>query len=168
MARAVQKRRRFEEEMRLMSYIRHRNIVRCYGGAMARHAGERDIMVLEYVAGGTLDSYIHETRRRSRLRVTEVLSIAIHIADALRYLHPIVVHRDLKPCNVMADEAGVMKARASCVPLCAAAAALQRLAWLDSSKVYMGCTSARSTTAAASRTSRSCFRSATRLERLCL
>lgn len=107
----LQKRKRFEEEMRLMSYIRHRNIVRCYGGAMARTPGERDIMVLEYVAGGTLDAYIHQTRKRDRLRLTEVLSIAIQIADALRYLHPIVVHRDLKPSNIILDQAGVMKVR---------------------------------------------------------
>lgn len=106
---AVQKRKKFADEMRLMSCIRHKNIVRCYGGAMARTETERDCMVMEFVSGGTLDAYIHETRKTDRLKVTEVLSVAIHVADALRYLHPIVVHRDLKPCNVMLDEHGVMK-----------------------------------------------------------
>ena len=108
----MQKRKKFADEMRLMSCIRHKNIVRCYGGAMARTEHERDCMVMEFVSGGTLDAYIHETRKKDRLRVTEVLSVAIHVADALRYLHPTIVHRDLKPCNVMLDEHGVMKVRA--------------------------------------------------------
>jgi serine/threonine protein kinase len=76
---------------------------------MAGNENERDCMVLEYVAGGTLDDYVHNTRKTSRLTVTEVLSTAIHVADALSYLHPHVVHRDLKPCNIMLDEKGMMK-----------------------------------------------------------
>lgn len=92
-----------------MSCIRHRNIVRCYGGAMARNENEQDCMVLEYVAGGTLDDYVHKTRKKSRMTITEVLSTAIHVSDALSYLHPHVVHRDLKPCNIMLDEKGVLK-----------------------------------------------------------
>jgi serine/threonine protein kinase len=105
----VQKRRKFADEMRLMAVICHRNIVRCYGGAMARSEGERDCIVLEYVPGGTLDNYVHKARARDRLKVTEVLSVAIHVADALRYLHPMVVHRDLKPSNIMLDEHGTIK-----------------------------------------------------------
>ena len=45
----------------------------------------------------------------SSARWLQALSTIIHIADALRYLHPLVVHRDLKPSNVMMDQHGVMK-----------------------------------------------------------
>jgi eukaryotic-like serine/threonine-protein kinase len=106
---SIQERRKFLAEMRLMTRMKHRNIVKCYGGAMAKHDGERDIMVLEYLPGGTLDNYIHCKRRENRLRLMEVLGIAISVADALTYLHPDLVHRDLKPCNILFTEDGVLK-----------------------------------------------------------
>ena len=106
----VQDRKKFVTEMQLMMRMTHHSIVRCFGGAMARHDGENDFMVLEYIPGGTLDHYVHEHRRDSRLTLGEVLVIATDLADVLRYLHKLgVVHQDLKPSNILLNEHGEVK-----------------------------------------------------------
>lgn len=106
----LQERSKFFKEMRLMMRMRHHSIVRCFGGAQARQEGERDVMVLEYIPGGTLDHYVHEHRRDSRLSLNEVLVIATDLADVLRYLHRNgIVHQDLKPSNILLNEKGEVK-----------------------------------------------------------
>lgn len=71
-SKLASERRKFANEMRLMSCIHHRNIVHCFGGNMATQPGKLDFMVLEFVVGGTLDAYVHEVRRARRLSVAEV------------------------------------------------------------------------------------------------
>lgn len=106
----LQERSKFFKEMRLMMRMRHHSIVRCFGGAQARQEGERDVMVLEYIPGGTLDHYVHEHRRDNRLSLNEVLVIATDLADVLRYLHRNgIVHQDLKPSNILLNEKGEVK-----------------------------------------------------------
>lgn len=106
----VQERSKFFKEMRLMMRMRHHSIVRCFGGAQAQQEGDRDVMVLEYIPGGTLDHYVHEHRRDNRLSLNEVLVIATDLADVLRYLHRNgIVHQDLKPSNILLNEKGEVK-----------------------------------------------------------
>eukprot|EP00892_Ulva_mutabilis_P007267 jgi/Ulvmu1/4912/UM201_0004.1 len=105
-----QDRAKFFKEMRLMMRMRHHSIVRCFGGAQAQQEGDRDVMVLEYIPGGTLDHYVHEHRRDNRLSLNEVLVIATDLADVLRYLHRNgIVHQDLKPSNILLNEKGEVK-----------------------------------------------------------
>jgi serine/threonine-protein kinase len=88
--------RRFFKEARLAGRLRHANIV------SALDCGEvagRCYMVMEYVEGQPLDQYL---KRRGPLPEAEALEIAGGIAEALQYAwaHK-VVHRDLKPQNVL-------------------------------------------------------------------
>jgi serine/threonine-protein kinase len=54
---------------------------------------------MELLQGKTLDAVIAE---RGFFPVTDVINIAIQLADALRYAHSLgVVHRDIKPSNIM-------------------------------------------------------------------
>jgi eukaryotic-like serine/threonine-protein kinase len=95
---------RFEREARAAAALTHPNIVQVFD--YGRHHG-RPYMVLEYLDGGTLEERLTE---RSRLRDDEVLRIAREIAAALAHAHERgVIHRDLKPGNVLFDAEGRAK-----------------------------------------------------------
>ena len=62
-------------------------------------------VIREYVEGITLE----ERRRRGKLPVTEIITIGIMLCDGLTYLHqqtPPVIHRDIKPQNIILREDG--------------------------------------------------------------
>jgi eukaryotic-like serine/threonine-protein kinase len=95
---------RFEREARAAAALTHPNIVQVFD--YGRHHG-RPYMVLEYLEGGTLEERL---ARMSRLRDDEVLRIARDVAAGLAYAHEHgVVHRDLKPGNVLFDTEGRAK-----------------------------------------------------------
>ena len=94
---------RFVQEARAASALNHPNIVVVHD---INSDGGVDFMVMEYVAGKTLDQLIG----RKGLPVNEALKQAIQIADALARAHAAgIVHRDLKPSNVIVDEHGHVK-----------------------------------------------------------
>ena len=65
-----------------------------------------DFIVMEYVAGKTLDELIP----RKGLRLAEALKYAVQIADGLCAAHAAgIVHRDLKPSNLIVTEKGSLK-----------------------------------------------------------
>src|SRR6185369_15308784 len=65
-----------------------------------------DFMVMEYVAGQTLDKLIPP----SGLATNVAVKYAAQVAEALSRAHASgIVHRDLKPSNVMVDESGLVK-----------------------------------------------------------
>src|SRR3954449_5531826 len=95
---------RFRREARAVAQLNHPHVV----GVI--DAGEDDGMpyiVFEYVEGETLKDRI---RRHGRLPVTEAVAYAIEIARALGAAHERrIVHRDVKPQNVLVDEEGTAK-----------------------------------------------------------
>jgi Tol biopolymer transport system component/predicted Ser/Thr protein kinase len=96
------RRRRFVQEARAASALNHPNIVTIHEIESADGA---DFIVMEYVPGKTLDALI-----RPRMRLSDVLRIAVPIADALARAHAAgIVHRDLKPANVVVTPEGVVK-----------------------------------------------------------
>ncbi len=95
---------RFRREARAVAQLSHPHIV---GVIDAGEDDGRPYIVLEYVEGETLKDRI---RRLGRLPITEALAYAIEIARALGAAHARhIVHRDVKPQNVLIDEEGSAK-----------------------------------------------------------
>jgi Tol biopolymer transport system component len=98
-----ERRRRFLQEARAASALNHPNIVTIHE---IETVGDVDFIVMEYVAGQTLDAVIP----KQGMPWSEALRVAIPIADALAAAHEKgIVHRDLKPANVALTREGVVK-----------------------------------------------------------
>jgi eukaryotic-like serine/threonine-protein kinase len=100
-------RARLTREARLASALSHPGIAVIYEiDEVELEDGWHSFIAMEYVAGETLA----EAARRERLPVPRVLEIAAQIADALAEAHDRgVVHRDVKPGNVMLTPPGRVK-----------------------------------------------------------
>src|SRR4051794_33394185 len=95
---------RFRREARAVARLSHPHIV---GVIDAGEEDGRPYIVFEYVEGETLKDRI---RRLGRLPVDEAIAYAIEIARALGAAHGRgIVHRDVKPQNVLVDEEGSAK-----------------------------------------------------------
>ena len=95
---------RFRREARAVAQLSHPHIV---GVIDAGEDESRPYIVFEYVEGETLKDRI---RRLGRLPVDESLAYAIEIARALGCAHAHdIVHRDVKPQNVLIDDEGSAK-----------------------------------------------------------
>ncbi len=93
--------RRFKQELILARQISHKNVVRIFD------IGETDGMkfiTMEYIDGGDLKSLIIE---QGKIPPQEAMDILRQICNALQAAHAEgVVHRDLKPQNIMMDQHG--------------------------------------------------------------
>ena len=97
------RKRRFVQEAKSASSLNHPNIVTVHDIASDNGL---EVIVMEYVAGKTLDDLIP----RNGMRLPEVLKYSVQIADALTKAHAAgIVHRDLKPGNIMVGEDGLVK-----------------------------------------------------------
>lgn len=95
---------RFRQEALAAASLEHPGVVEIYD---APREGELPCIVMEYVEGGTLRDLI---LRRGRLEWREAASIAAGIARALDAAHSQgVVHRDVKPQNVLLTPSGEPK-----------------------------------------------------------
>ncbi|XP_047056302.1 L-type lectin-domain containing receptor kinase IX.1-like [Lolium rigidum] len=97
-----QGRKEFEAEVKIISQLRHRNLVRLLGWCDS-HRGL--LLVYECVAKGGLDRHIHGTG--TCLTWRQRYNIILGLGSALRYLHEeveqYVVHGDIKTSNIMLD-----------------------------------------------------------------
>jgi len=92
---------RFRNELKLARAVSHRNVCRMFD--LGREEGTYYI-TMEYVSGEDLKSLIH---RIGALPVGKAVSIARQVSEALSEAHGLgVVHRDLKPQNIMIDREG--------------------------------------------------------------
>jgi serine/threonine protein kinase len=95
---------RFEREARAAASLAHENVMQLYDFG---EAGGRPFMVLEYLAGGTLEERLQSGRP---LPDEETERIATELAAGLAHAHSRgLVHRDLKPANVLFDDEGRAK-----------------------------------------------------------
>jgi serine/threonine protein kinase len=95
-----QARERFEREAKAISSLSHPHICPLYD--IGNQDGT-DYLVMEYLEGQTLASRLKKTP----LPADQVLQYAIQITDALDTAHKHgVIHRDLKPGNVMLTKTG--------------------------------------------------------------
>ncbi len=96
---------RFRREARAVAQLNHPHVVGVIDAGDDGRGGA--FIVLEYVEGETLKDRI---RRHGRLPVSEAIAYAIEIARALGAAHAAgIVHRDVKPQNVLIDEEGSAK-----------------------------------------------------------
>lgn len=97
---------RFKREGEALRQLNHPNIVKMLATIKQ---DDRDYVVMEYVSGGDLRDMIDDHRRRSEMiPIERVLRIALDIADALTRAHHLkIIHRDIKPDNVLITKDGL-------------------------------------------------------------
>lgn len=96
--------KRFQREAEAAARLLHPNIVAAFD---AGRAGNTYFLVMEYVDGEDLSSMV---RKQGALPVGDVISYMLQAARGLAYAHGEgVVHRDIKPGNLLVDKKGTVK-----------------------------------------------------------
>ena len=97
--------RRFKNESKAISLLNHPNIVKVYDVSVSDHL---QYIVMEYVDGMTLREYLNE--RGGKLTSRETVHFISQILKALDHAHRNgVVHRDIKPQNIMLLDNGQLR-----------------------------------------------------------
>ncbi|MBE6082439.1 MAG: Stk1 family PASTA domain-containing Ser/Thr kinase [Tissierellaceae bacterium] len=96
--------RKFRRESQAAAKLSHPNIVSIYDVGVE---GDIYYIVMEYIKGKTLKEVIRE---KGKLSFEETVDYSIQIAEALAHAHANhIVHRDIKPHNIMITEDGRVK-----------------------------------------------------------
>lgn len=96
--------RRFRGEREILAHLEHPHIARLLDGGATTEG--RPYLVMEHVEGEVLDRYCD----RLRLEIPERLALFLKVCDAVQYAHRnLVVHRDLKPGNILVNTDGEPK-----------------------------------------------------------
>ena len=94
--------RRFRQERQILAALEHPNIARLLDGGTT--ADGLPYLVMEYVDGVPVDEYVRE------LTVDDKLRLFLQLCDAVQHAHrSLVIHRDLKPGNVLVTRGGTLK-----------------------------------------------------------
>ncbi|MET8525599.1 serine/threonine-protein kinase [Micromonospora sp. NPDC005172] len=98
--------KRFRREARVTARIQHHGVPQVYD-AVLDSTYDRVYLVMEYVRGTTLRAYIDPDRL---LPIEWAAAVSAQICSVLSHAHAIpVVHRDLKPDNVLVADSGAVK-----------------------------------------------------------
>lgn len=104
----------FQNEISVLSHLRHPSLVLFLGACVD---GEPKIIISEYLSGGSLEDVYnkkhHERGGKSWRPPTQTIHMwALELARALNFLHkcvPCILHRDLKPGNLLLTQEGHLK-----------------------------------------------------------
>jgi serine/threonine protein kinase len=95
---------RFRNELKVARKVSHRNVCRMHDLGTAE---EGYYITMEYVEGEDLKSHL---KRAGKLAESDVIALAKQICEGLKEAHELgVIHRDMKPQNVMIDKTGRAK-----------------------------------------------------------
>ncbi len=96
--------RRFQREALSASSLSHPNIVEVYD---VGEDNNQYYIVMEYIEGKHLKELL---KKRGKLTLSEVIDIMLQITDGMSVAHDAyIIHRDIKPQNIMIQENGVVK-----------------------------------------------------------
>ncbi|CAI5472486.1 unnamed protein product [Closterium sp. Yama58-4] len=102
--------REFEAEMNTLGNVRHRNLVVLVAAYLSPPPAQERLLIYDFLPGGSLDQVLaREMGKDSPMRRWAVRrNILEGTARALKYLHqdctPGIIHRDMKPANILLDE----------------------------------------------------------------
>jgi len=95
---------RFSQEAQLHAKLSHPNVASVHAFL---HEGDKQFMVMEYVAGISLDEFV---RAGGPVPVERALGIFRRVLDGIEHAHHCgIVHRDIKPANIMLADNGQVK-----------------------------------------------------------
>ncbi len=99
---------RFKREVESMARIRHQNVVRIYEFFQV---GDTSAIVMELIVGGSLRDRLNDLRaRQAAVPVAEAVNLILQAARGIAVAHRMgMVHRDVKPSNLLLDGAGRVK-----------------------------------------------------------
>lgn len=96
--------RRFRFERQILASLEHPNIARLFDGGMTDDG--LPYFALEFVEGQPLDQYCDE----KNLDISQRLHLFLQVCAAVSFAHSrLVVHRDLKPTNILVTSGGTVK-----------------------------------------------------------
>lgn len=96
--------RRFEDERQILARLQHPNIARLLDGGISESG--LPYFTLEYVEGKPITNYCDE----NNLTIEERLELFKKVCEAVLYAHQnLVIHRDIKPGNILVQEDGTVK-----------------------------------------------------------
>lgn len=99
----------YQFQVRQMSRVNHPNIIRLYGVSLREPSFIG--IVMEYADGGSLYNYLHCKPKR-HYTASHAMSWAKQTAEGVAYLHSMkpkpLIHRDLKPPNLLLVENGTL------------------------------------------------------------
>ena len=96
---------RFAREGSILARLAHPNIARLLDAGVSG-GGARPYLVLEYIAGVTIDRYCEDRALELAQRVRLFLDVLAAVAHAHNRL---ILHRDLKPSNILVTDSGEVK-----------------------------------------------------------
>ena len=103
----VRQQSRFEREIEIAARLRHPNLITIFESGTSTDG--RRYVAMEYVEGRSIDRYVQAefANLSPRERANRVVELIARVASAVGHAHASgVIHRDLKPTNILLDAAG--------------------------------------------------------------